>query len=57
MEIEVGEFVTLVLGDTRVSGRLRGYRNDEQGELEVLWLDNMSDGFFIFSGWKVEVHG
>jgi hypothetical protein len=57
MEIEVGEFVTLVLGETRASGRLRGYRNTEDGELEVLWLGGISEGFYVFEGWKVEVHG
>ncbi len=57
MEIEVGEFVTLVLAETRVSARLRGYRNTEDGELEVLWLGGISEGFYIFEGWKVEANG
>ena len=47
MELTVGDFVSLAKGGTIVTGQLMGYRIDQIGEVQELWVDGFYSGFTI----------
>lgn len=53
MEIEIGESISIVCGETIITGRLRGLRLDRGGNIEAIWIDELDIPFHMADGWLV----
>jgi len=50
MQIFLGDHVTIVRGDTLVSGKVEGVKLDK-GQLEKVALENIDTWFYLENGW------
>lgn len=54
MELNTGQVVRLMKGDTTVTGRVNGYvYQDDNKELERIYIVGIANGFWISEGWYV----
>lgn len=53
MELEIGMNITLIRGETFVTGILRGIRIRKDDTVEALWINEIEMGFYPADGWMV----
>ena len=53
MQIFLGDEVTLIRGDTSVSGQVSGIILDDKRELERLYVYGIDQAFWMNKGWAV----
>lgn len=53
---QIGDFITIVKGETYVTGQCMGFRVGQDGFTEELWIDGFYSGFDLGNdskGWRV----
>ena len=53
MQVFLGDEITLVKGDSWVTGRVAGVVLDDKRELERLYLHEIGVAFWMRDGWKI----
>lgn len=53
MQIFLGDRITLIKGDTWVTGSCNGIILDERKEIQRLYIHGINDAFWFSAGWKL----
>lgn len=53
MELEIGMQITLMKGETFITGELRGIRIRKDDIVEALWIHEIETAFYPSDGWLV----
>lgn len=53
MELIIGEPVSVMNGETIVTGKLLGVRMLKDENIEAIWIENIQPAFYMADGWLV----
>lgn len=53
MQIFLGDRITLIKGETWVTGTCNGIVLDDRKELERLYIESLDTAFWMSAGWKL----
>ena len=56
MAIQANQLVTLIKGETRITGKVSGFvYKDNEPQLERIYISGIAQGFWFSEGWELSI--